>query len=99
MSEAVGHRNWLTFLRFTTNFLSLSGLAGLAAAHALASAGHYVHLFEKSTQMDHFSTSGFRITPNGSKILQQWGIWDELKKLGCKLPSCEFIDREWRRTS
>lgn len=74
--------------------LLIKGLAGLATAHALASTGHHVRVFEKYTEVNSVSATGVRITPNGSKILEQWGALDEFKKFGCKLPSCEFINRE-----
>ncbi|EIM88749.1 FAD/NAD-P-binding domain-containing protein [Stereum hirsutum FP-91666 SS1] len=68
------------------------GLSGLATAHALASSGHHVRVFEASSYNTNSVASGFRVTSNGCKVLEQWGVWDEFTKLGCKVPSCEFVD-------
>ena len=78
----------------STTTVTLTGLAGLAAAYAFASVGHRVRVFESSSGGIASTASGFRMTPNGSKILEQWGIWDEFEKLGCKTRSCEFLDRK-----
>lgn len=82
----------------STIFVILIGVAGLAAAYALASVGHRVRVFESSSGAIASTASGFRMTPNGSKILEQWGIWDEFEKRGCKTRSCEFLDRKQRST-
>lgn len=70
-----------------------AGLAGLAAAHALATSGHRVRVFEASSGESNSVASGFRVTPNGCKVLEQWGVWDEFTERGCKVTSTEFIDR------
>lgn len=71
-----------------------SGLSGLAVAHALASSGHRVRVFEKSPMGNGSRAGGFRITPNGYKVLQQWGALAEFTMRGWKMPSTEYCDSE-----
>lgn len=70
-----------------------SGLAGLATAHALASSKHRVRVFDASSGTSNSAASGFRVTPNGCKVLEQWGVWEEFTVRACKVASTEFIDR------
>lgn len=84
----------LTILSDVSIFLSLVGLAGMATAHALALSGHRVRVFEQSQDPTLPCSSAFRLPPNGTKIIERWGIWDELVKRGSKLTGCKFLDRE-----
>lgn len=79
---------------FVDDYIILSGLAGLATAHALALAGHRVRVFEATDGTVRFSASAFRVTPNGSKVLQQWGVWDDYTRRACTIPSTECLDSE-----
>ncbi|EIM82669.1 FAD/NAD-P-binding domain-containing protein [Stereum hirsutum FP-91666 SS1] len=70
------------------------GLAGLATAHALASSKHRVRVFDASSGTSNSAASGFRVTPNGCKVLEQWGVWEEFTVRAFKVASTEFIDLE-----
>lgn len=50
-----------------------AGIAGLAAAIALAKAGHLVELFEKS-KFSNETGAAIVIGPNGTRILSKWGF-------------------------
>ena len=56
------------------------GIAGLATAIALGRLGLTVRVFEKA---DAFSDegAGIQLGPNATKILNEWGVLDRLKKL------------------
>lgn len=75
--------------------MSFVGLAGLATAHALALSGHRVRVFEQPADSVLPYSSAFRLPPNGTKIMEQWGVLDELIECGTKLTGSKFIDREW----
>lgn len=68
-----------------------AGLAGLASAYALAASGHRVRVFEKSKVVSTVP-GGIRIPPNGTKILDDWGLHDELVQKSAQVESNSFID-------
>ncbi|OAP58120.1 salicylate hydroxylase [Fonsecaea erecta] len=55
-----------------------AGLAGLAAAISCALAGHTITVFEAAKELAEIG-AGLQITPNASKLLQQWGLEDAVK--------------------
>ncbi|CZT22020.1 uncharacterized protein RCC_07889 [Ramularia collo-cygni] len=57
-----------------------AGIAGLAAAVGLARHGHKVQVFERKTTWDE-TGSGIQLQPNVSKILEEWGMLEEVKKV------------------
>lgn len=56
-----------------------AGLAGLSAAIALSSKGHYVVLLEATEE---FSTSGGILTfgPNAFRVLENYGVYEKIHK-------------------
>ncbi|KAH9885035.1 FAD binding domain-containing protein [Xylariomycetidae sp. FL2044] len=54
-----------------------AGIAGLAAAVETALSGHRVIVFESADRL-HEIGAGLQITPNASRLLQRWGLPDEL---------------------
>jgi salicylate hydroxylase len=53
------------------------GLCGLATAISSCLAGHSVIVFESAPQLQEIG-AGIQITPNGSRLLQRWGVWDKV---------------------
>ncbi|KAI0596333.1 FAD binding domain-containing protein [Biscogniauxia sp. FL1348] len=56
-----------------------AGLSGLATAIATALSGHKVTVFE-SAKEPHEIGAGLQVTPNATRILQQWDLADSLWK-------------------
>ncbi|KAK7426102.1 hypothetical protein QQZ08_007412 [Neonectria magnoliae] len=54
-----------------------AGLSGLAAAISCALSGHNVSVFESTRELSE-AGAGLQVTPNSSRLLQQWGL---LKKI------------------
>ncbi|KAI9172761.1 FAD-dependent monooxygenase OpS4 [Paramyrothecium foliicola] len=54
-----------------------AGLSGLASAVAARLSGHHVTVFESAKELREVG-AGLQVTPNASKILQQWGLPDSL---------------------
>lgn len=55
-----------------------AGLCGLGAAISITLAGHRASVFESASKV-HEVGAGIQITPNGVRILRQWGIKEDLK--------------------
>ena len=55
-----------------------AGLGGLSAAISCALAGHNVTLLEAARGLAEIG-AGLQITPNGSKVLQQLGVYEKLR--------------------
>ncbi|KAH8716740.1 hypothetical protein GQ44DRAFT_742358 [Phaeosphaeriaceae sp. PMI808] len=55
------------------------GLSGLASALALAQAGHNVTVFERSAELQEIG-AGIQLSPNATRLLQHWGVLDEVLK-------------------
>lgn len=82
----------IKFFRLLSPYFCLPlGLAGLASAYALAASGHRVRVFEKSKVVSTVP-GGIRIPPNGTKILDDWGLHDELVQKSAQVESNSFID-------
>lgn len=54
-----------------------AGLSGLAAAISTSLSGHNVTVFESARELQEVG-AGLQLTPNCTRILQQWGISDRL---------------------
>ncbi|KAJ3481468.1 hypothetical protein NLJ89_g12211 [Agrocybe chaxingu] len=56
-----------------------AGVSGLATAYALAQSGHRVRIYEKREAIHNEKRAvGVRVPPNMSKILYDWGLYDQL---------------------
>lgn len=55
-----------------------AGLCGLGAAISIALEGHRASVFESAPKL-HEVGAGIQITPNGVRILREWGVTEELK--------------------
>ncbi len=69
------------------------GLAGLATAYALQTAGHNVRVFEKQPALGVLA-GGLRVPPNMSKILKSWVGEEELKKTAVLCLGTPWHDRK-----
>lgn len=65
------------------------GLGGLAAAHALAKAGHKVTILEDAPAIGEVG-AGIQVSPNVSKLLIRWGLDEPLKKIAVLPEGIEF---------
>lgn len=61
------------------------GIGGLSAAYALATSGHSVRLLERSAEFGEVG-AGLQLAPNATRILEEWGLLDEVADAGV-LPS------------
>ena len=66
-----------------------AGIAGLGTALALIEQGFEVRIFEQSTKLGEIG-AGLQISPNGSRVLQHWGLEPELKPLVCEAAGKEI---------
>ncbi|KAJ3464656.1 hypothetical protein MRS44_009442 [Fusarium solani] len=57
-----------------------AGLSGLGVAIASALSGHRVTVYESATELREIG-SGLQLTPNSTKILQRWGVTEDLLKI------------------
>lgn len=74
------------------SYTLLAGLAGLAAACALAVNGHRVRMFEKSPGTPSVA-GGIRLPPNAVRILEYLGMQDELSERSVLVTSVALRDR------
>ncbi|KAI1734120.1 hypothetical protein F4680DRAFT_471418 [Xylaria scruposa] len=66
--------------RLVFSFLVVGcGLSGLASALAIAQAGHHVTVFERSAELQEIG-AGIQLSPNATRLLQQWGVLEEVLK-------------------
>ncbi|KAM5386568.1 hypothetical protein ACJZ2D_000531 [Fusarium nematophilum] len=70
-----------------------AGLGGLATAVALARRGHKVAVFEQAAQLAEVG-AGIQIPPNSGKLLQRWGVIDELGQQAVQPDGISF--RRWQ---
>ena len=57
-----------------------AGLGGLAAAISLKKKGNNVVVLEAAPQLDEVG-AGIQIPPNSSRLLKEWGVYDEVRKM------------------
>ncbi|KAG9050167.1 hypothetical protein FS837_007281 [Tulasnella sp. UAMH 9824] len=69
------------------------GLGGLAAAHALAKAGHRITILEDAPAIGEVG-AGIQVSPNLSKLLIRWGLGEALEKIAVMPEGIEF--RRWQ---
>ncbi|GJJ14116.1 hypothetical protein Clacol_008373 [Clathrus columnatus] len=65
------------------------GMGGLAAAFALAKAGHDVTLLESANEIGEVG-AGIQVTPNLSRLLIKWGLGGVLERMGVRPQSIVF---------
>ncbi|KAK2030009.1 FAD binding domain-containing protein [Colletotrichum zoysiae] len=65
------------------------GLGGLASALALAQAGHHVTVFERSVKLQEIG-AGIQLSPNATRLLQYWGVFEEVLKYADQLEAGTF---------
>jgi salicylate hydroxylase len=70
-----------------------AGLGGLAAAIGLRRAGHEVLVLEQADALGTVG-AGIQIAPNAARLLDRWGVIDELRPTG--VPAEAAIRRRWR---
>ncbi len=66
-----------------------AGIAGLAAAIALAKQGHHVSILEKAKTFDPIG-AGIQLGPNAVRALQKMGAWDAVQKITTAPPALHF---------
>ncbi|EIN05952.1 FAD/NAD(P)-binding domain-containing protein [Punctularia strigosozonata HHB-11173 SS5] len=87
---------WVFFAALT--HVLYPGISGLAAAFALARAGHRVRVLEKSETGLGRKAGGVRVPPNLSKILVEWGLEDELSQSTIRCKGSTFNSLETGET-
>lgn len=60
-----------------------AGLGGLAVALGLREKGHRVTIFEQAPELGEVG-AGIQMAPNASRILLEWGLGDELRRLAVR---------------
>lgn len=69
-----------------------AGMGGLAAAAALTRTGHEVRVHEQAPALGEVGV-GMHLTPNGTRILERWGLGEALRVHGVQPVAMEV--REW----
>ena len=69
--------------------LAGGGIGGMAAALALLRSGIDVDLFEAAPALTEVG-AGIQLSPNGCRVLDELGVFDELKELSCDPDRKEF---------
>ncbi|KAF9245246.1 FAD/NAD(P)-binding domain-containing protein [Melanogaster broomeanus] len=67
-----------------------AGLTGLATALRLRQAGHRITVIDKSTGPAQ-RTGGAHLPPNLTKILDEWGLGDQLRRYGHPIRASKFV--------
>lgn len=65
------------------------GIGGLAAAAALLQKGIDVDVYEQATELKEVG-AGIQISPNGNRVLDALGVFQDLKELSCNPERKEF---------
>ncbi|KAF4540142.1 Monooxygenase FAD-binding protein [Lasiodiplodia theobromae] len=60
-----------------------AGLGGLAASIECARSGHNVTVLEGASELAEVG-AGLQITPNSSKLLKRWGVYEKLQSQACE---------------
>lgn len=67
------------------------GIAGLAAAYALAASGHRVRVLEQARGLK-YCPGGVRLPPNATRILSYWGVEKDITQKASTIPSSSILD-------
>ncbi len=81
----------MSALRDTHVIVAGGGIGGAANALALARRGAQVTLFERASEFGEVG-AGLQIGPHGSRILKEWGIFDEVVAKGVLPKNIVFRD-------
>ncbi|THH26332.1 hypothetical protein EUX98_g7853 [Antrodiella citrinella] len=65
------------------------GIGGLAAAHCLAQAGHRISMYESAASIGEVG-AGIQVSPNITRLLVQWGLGEQLKKIAVRPEAVVF---------
>jgi len=65
------------------------GIGGMAAALALLQHGHDVDVYEQASELREVG-AGIQISPNGNRVLDALGVFDELASVSCDPERKEF---------
>ena len=68
-----------------------AGLGGLSAAVCPGRQGHRIRVFESASELSELG-AGIQVPPNAGRILDTWGLKDEMEKLGA-YPAVENLRR------
>ncbi|KAK7562619.1 FAD binding domain-containing protein [Phyllosticta citricarpa] len=68
-----------------------AGLGGLAASIECALSGHHVTVLETAPELAEIG-AGLQITPNSSRLLKSWGVYDKLADMAVE-PKKLFVHR------
>ncbi|EWC44383.1 hypothetical protein DRE_01209 [Drechslerella stenobrocha 248] len=90
----ISTRPWCDFHALTPLRILVigAGVGGLAAAIGLRMSGHIVTVFEAASDIRDVG-AGIQIAPNASRILERFGVLEELKKDGIMLQKLSL--RRW----
>ena len=66
-----------------------AGIGGLAAASSIRAAGHRVHILEAASGLRE-AGAGMQLAPNATRILQRWGLGDQLQQVGVEPQALVF---------
>uniref|UniRef100_D8Q5K5 FAD-binding domain-containing protein n=2 Tax=Schizophyllum commune (strain H4-8 / FGSC 9210) TaxID=578458 RepID=D8Q5K5_SCHCM len=66
-----------------------AGIGGLAAASTIRAAGHRVHILEAASELRE-AGAGMQLAPNATRILQRWGLSDQLQQVGVEPQALVF---------
>ena len=66
-----------------------AGIGGLAAASSIRAAGHRVHILEAASGLRE-AGAGMQLAPNATRILQRWGLSDQLRQVGVEPQALVF---------
>ena len=66
-----------------------AGIGGLAAASTIGAAGHRVHILEAAFELRE-AGAGMQLAPNATRILQRWGLSDQLQQVGVEPQALVF---------
>ncbi len=65
------------------------GIGGMSAALALLQRGIDVEIYEQATEIKEVG-AGIQISPNGNRVLDEFGVFETLRKLSCDPERKEF---------
>ncbi|KAF3911060.1 hypothetical protein AA313_de0204241 [Arthrobotrys entomopaga] len=83
LNNATMVNRWPTFKAVTPLKITIigAGVGGLSSAIGLAASGHKVTIYEAVSEIKEVG-AGIQVAPNASRILERFGVLEELKKDG-----------------